>query len=154
MIRPFRSETERYGEYSKAGEYVYDHPFLWGSKRTGPDLMRVGGKYPDSWHLSHMRDPRSMSPGSIMPAYPWLEENVLNSSNTADKINAMRTLGVPYEVGFENIAKADLQKQANKIADGLSKEGYQVDANTEVIAMIAYLQRMGTDIKLSRTANK
>jgi cytochrome c oxidase cbb3-type subunit I/II len=154
MIRPFRSETERYGEYSKAGEYVYDHPFLWGSKRTGPDLMRIGGKYPDSWHLIHMKDPSSMSPGSIMPAYPWLEENELNSSNTADKIKAMRTLGVPYAVGFEDIAEADLKKQATKIADGLSKEGYQVNANTEIIAMIAYLQRMGTDIKLSNTASK
>jgi cytochrome c oxidase cbb3-type subunit I/II len=154
MIRPFRSETERYGEYSKAGEYVYDHPFLWGSKRTGPDLMRIGGKYPDSWHLVHMKDPRSMSPGSIMPAYPWLEENELNSSNTADKIKAMRTLGVPYAVGFEDIAEADLKKQATKIADGLSKEGYQVNANTEIIAMIAYLQRMGTDIKFSNTASK
>jgi len=154
MIRPFRSETERYGEYSKAGEYVYDHPFLWGSKRTGPDLMRVGGKYPDSWHYNHMIDPTSMSPGSIMPAYPWLAENDLNASNTADKIKAMRTLGVPYEAGFEDVAEADLQKQAEKIATNLTKEGYPVDANKEIIAMIAYLQRLGTDIKLSNTASK
>jgi cytochrome c oxidase cbb3-type subunit I/II len=154
MIRPFRSETERYGEYSKAGEYVYDHPFLWGSKRTGPDLMRVGGKYPDSWHFNHMIEPGSMSPGSIMPSYPWLAENDLNSSNTADKIKAMQTLGVPYEKGYAEKAEADLKVQAEKIAAGLVKEGYPVDANKEIIAMIAYLQRLGTDIKLSKTASK
>jgi cytochrome c oxidase cbb3-type subunit I/II len=154
MIRPFRDEVIRYGEYSKAGEFVYDHPFQWGSKRTGPDLMRIGGKYPDSWHYNHMIDPTSMSPGSIMPAYPWLAEDDLNTSNTADKIKAMRTLGVPYEAGFENIAEADLLKQAEKIATSLIKEGYPVEPNKEIIAMIAYLQRMGTDIKLSNTASK
>ena len=153
MIRPFRSETERYGEYSKAGEYVYDHPFLWGSKRTGPDLMRLGGKYPNSWHYNHMIAPRSMSPGSIMPAYPWLAEDNLNTSNTADKINAMRALGVPYEKGFDQIAEAHLMEQARKIADGLTKEGYPIDANKEIIALIAYMQRLGTDIKLSKTAS-
>jgi cytochrome c oxidase cbb3-type subunit I/II len=154
MIRPFRSETERYGEYSKAGEYVYDHPFLWGSKRTGPDLMRVGGKYPDSWHYNHMIEPNSMSPGSIMPAYPWLAENDLNTSNTADKINAMRTLGVPYEEGFDKVAEGELMKQATKIADGLNKEGYPIEANKELVALISYLQRLGTDIKLNKTASK
>ncbi len=96
LIRPFRSETERYGEYSKAGEYVYDHPFLWGSKRTGPDLHREGKKYPNMWHYLHMQDPRSMSPGSIMPAFPWLLTNDLDTSTTATKINVMRSLGVPY----------------------------------------------------------
>jgi cytochrome c oxidase cbb3-type subunit I/II len=154
MIRPFRSETERYGEYSKAGEYVYDHPFLWGSKRTGPDLMRVGGKYPDSWHYNHMIEPSSMSPGSLMPAYPWLAEDDLNTANTKDKINAMRTLGVPYEAGFEEIAEADLLKQAEKIASNLTKEGYPVEPQKEIVAMIAYLQRLGTDIKLSNTTSK
>lgn len=154
MIRPFRSETERYGEYAKAGEFVYDHPFLWGSKRTGPDLLRVGGKYPDSWHYNHMIEPGSMSPGSIMPAYPWLAENDLNISNTADKIRAMQTLGVPYEKGFADQAETNLKLQAEKIASGLVKEGYPVDANKEIIAMIAYLQRLGTDIKLSKTASK
>jgi cytochrome c oxidase cbb3-type subunit I/II len=154
MIRPFRSETERYGEYSKAGEYVYDHPFLWGSKRTGPDLMRVGGKYPDSWHYNHMIEPSSMSPGSIMPAYPWLAEDDLNTANTKDKINAMRTLGVPYEAGFEEIAEADLLKQAEKIASNLTKEGYPIEPQKEIVAMIAYLQRLGTDIKLSNTTSK
>jgi cytochrome c oxidase cbb3-type subunit I/II len=101
-----------------------------------------------------MIDPTSMSPGSIMPAYPWLAEDDLNTSNTADKIKAMRTLGVPYEAGFENIAEADLLKQAEKIATSLIKEGYPVEPNKEIIAMIAYLQRMGTDIKLSNTASK
>ena len=96
MIRPFRSETERYGEYSKAGEFVYDHPFQWGSKRTGPDLHRVGAKYPDSWHYNHMEDPTSMSPGSIMPPYSWLLEDDLDLSTTPAKISAMQTLGVPY----------------------------------------------------------
>ena len=96
MIRPFRSEVERYGEYSKAGEFVYDFPFLWGSKRTGPDVHRVGGKYNDNWHFNHMMDPRSTSPGSIMPQYPWLITDDLDISNTANKVNAMVTLGVPY----------------------------------------------------------
>ena len=149
MIRPFRSETERYGEYSKAGEFVYDHPFLWGSKRTGPDLMRIGGKYPDSWHYNHMMEPGLMSPGSIMPSYKWLIENKLDISNTRDKIVAMKTLGVPYPKGFEDLAEADLVAQAKRIGDKLTKEGYPVEGDEEIIALIAYLQRMGTDIKLS-----
>ncbi len=101
MVRPFRSETERYGEYSKAGEFVYDHPFLWGSKRTGPDLHRVGGKYANMWHYLHMQDPRQMSPGSLMPSYPWLLEQKLDTDLTSNKINVMRTLGVPYADGYE-----------------------------------------------------
>ncbi|MDP1727102.1 MAG: cytochrome-c oxidase, cbb3-type subunit I [Bacteroidota bacterium] len=149
MIRPFRSETERYGEYSKAGEFVYDHPFLWGSKRTGPDLMRIGGKYPDSWHYNHMMEPGLMSPGSIMPSYKWLIENKLDISNTRDKIVAMKTLGVPYPKGFEDLAEADLVAQAKGIGIKLTKEGYPVEGDEEIIALIAYLQRMGTDIKLS-----
>ncbi len=153
MIRPFRSETERYGEYAKAGEFVYDHPFLWGSKRTGPDLLRIGGKYPHSWHYNHMIEPGSMSPGSIMPAYPWLAENELNTSLTAGKIKAMRSLGVPYEKGFEDQAVADLEKQAQKIADELKKDKIEAAPNTEMIALIAYLQRLGTDIKLQKTAS-
>ncbi|MFN4082361.1 MAG: cytochrome-c oxidase, cbb3-type subunit I [Bacteroidia bacterium] len=154
MIRPFRSETERYGEYAKVGEFVYDHPFLWGSKRTGPDLLRVGGKYPHSWHYNHMVEPSSMSPGSIMPAYPWLAENELNTSNTAGKIKAMQQLGVPYAKGYEEIAVKDLEKQAQQIADELKKDKIEVSPNTEMIAMIAYLQRLGTDIKLNKTASK
>jgi cytochrome c oxidase cbb3-type subunit I/II len=147
MIRPFRSETARYGEYSKAGEFVYDHPFQWGSKRTGPDLARVGGKYPDSWHYNHMLDPTSMSPGSIMPSYPWLLDDQIDVSSTVAKIKAMKRLGVPYPAGFESIAAADMEKQAKGIAESLKRDGIQTLADREIVALIAYLQRMGTDIK-------
>ena len=147
MIRPFRSETERYGEYSKAGEFVYDHPFQWGSKRTGPDLHRIGGKYPDAWHYSHMLDPTSMSPGSIMPPYPWMIDQELNISDTESKIRVMQTLGVPYEEGYDKVALSDLQKQATVISQRLSESGITVSADREIIALIAYLQRLGTDIK-------
>ncbi len=152
MIRPFRSETERYGEYSKAGEFVYDHPFLWGSKRTGPDLHRIGGKYPDAWHFNHMKDPRSMSPGSIMPPYPWLISDKINIEDMPSKIRAMQTLGVPYAEGFDQQAVSDLQAQAGRIAAGLKDQGVTVDADKEIIALIAYLQRLGTDIKGSKGA--
>ena len=147
LVRPFRSETERYGEYSKAGEFVYDHPFLWGSKRTGPDLHRVGGKYPNLWHYLHMENPRSMSPGSLMPSYPWLLTNDLDISTTESKINAMRSIGVPYSEGYEKIANDDLQKQAEQIAADLQNAGAPTEPNKEIIALIAYLQRLGTDIK-------
>jgi cytochrome c oxidase cbb3-type subunit I/II len=153
MIRPFRSETERYGEYSKAGEYVYDHPFLWGSKRTGPDLMREGGKYSNSWHYNHMIDPRTMTPGSIMPAYDWLAEQTMNVGNIKDKINAMRTLGVPYEKGFEDKALQELETQAKGISENLAAEKIKISSDKELIALIAYLQRLGTDIKLSNTTS-
>lgn len=146
-IRPFRSETERYGEYSKAGEFVYDHPFLWGSKRTGPDLQREGGKYSNAWHYNHMLDPRSMSPGSIMPEYSWLINQKLDTSTTASKINAMRTLGVPYPNEYEKIANQDLDKQAKGISENLAKDKIKVASDKEIIAIIAYLQRLGTDIK-------
>ena len=147
LVRPFRSETERYGEYSKAGEFVYDHPFLWGSKRTGPDLHRVGGKYPNLWHYLHMENPRSMSPGSLMPSYPWLLSSDLDISTTESKINAMRSIGVPYSEGYEKIANDDLQKQAEQIAADLQNAGAPTEPNKEIIALIAYLQRLGTDIK-------
>jgi len=147
MIRPFRSETERYGEYSKAGEFVYDHPHLWGSKRTGPDLHRIGGKFSDSWHYNHMYDPGSISPGTIMPSYPWLIDKMVDSAMTPKKINAMRSLGVPYAEGYENQAVADMQTQANAIAAKLKTEGIEVIPETEMVALIAYLQRLGTDIK-------
>ncbi len=146
MIRPFRSETERYGEYAKAGEFIYDHPFQWGSKRTGPDLLRVGGKYTNSWHYFHMADPTSMSPGSIMPSYPWLYEQDWDKEMTPAKISAMKTLGVPYEEGFEDVAIATAEIQAKEISDNLSFEGIQAVPDKEIIALIAYLQRMGTDI--------
>ncbi|MEN0006620.1 MAG: cytochrome-c oxidase, cbb3-type subunit I [Bacteroidota bacterium] len=149
MVRPFRSETERYGEYSKSGEFIYDRPFLWGSKRTGPDLHRVGGKYSHSWHYNHMLDPTSMSPGSIMPPYPWMIDNDLKYDDIADKIRVLRLLGTPYPEGFEEKAAADLEQQAAEIAEGLRKDGID-DPNLEqkeIVALIAYLQRLGTDIK-------
>ena len=149
LVRPFRSETERYGEYSKAGEYVYEHPFLWGSKRTGPDLWREGKKYPNSWHYYHMENPRSMSPNSIMPNYSWLIENKLDYSTLESKITVLRKLGVPYPTNYENVAKNELENQAKEIALDLQKNGIAVDGTEEIIALIAYLQRLGTDIKLN-----
>jgi cytochrome c oxidase cbb3-type subunit I/II len=147
MVRPFRDEVARYGEYSKAGEFVYDHPFQWGSKRTGPDLARIGGKYPNSWHYNHMMDPSSMSPGSIMPSYPWLLEDRLDKSTTPAMINAMRKLGVPYPARYELQANADLDKQAGEIAASLKKDKLETKPDREIIALIAYLQRVGRDVK-------
>jgi cytochrome c oxidase cbb3-type subunit I/II len=147
MVRPFRDEVARYGEYSKAGEFVYDHPFQWGSKRTGPDLARIGGKYPDSWHYNHMLEPQSMSPVSIMPSYTWLFENKIDTAITPAKIRAMQTLGVPYAKGFDQEANANLMAQAYKIQAGLKLAKLEVAADAEIVALIAYLQRMGTDIK-------
>src|SRR3989304_3130586 len=149
LIRPFRSETERYGEYSKAGEYVYEHPFLWGSKRTGPDLWRVGKKYTNLGHYYHMENPSSMSPKSIMPSYPWLIENKLDYSDLESKIITLRKLGVPYSADYENLAKDELEKQAKQIAIDLQRNGIAADGTEEIIALIAYLQRLGTDIKLN-----
>jgi cytochrome c oxidase cbb3-type subunit I/II len=167
MIRPFRSEVERYGEYSKAGEYVYDHPFLWGSKRTGPDLHRIGGKYSDSWHLNHFYDPQSTSSGSIMPSYKWLINNELDKSMTVRKMEAMVTLGVPYteeEIGraMEWMDEQGTQIEENLYGDPDFAKTYEADKkyaadngeefidmkNREIVAVIAYLQRLGTDIKV------
>jgi cytochrome c oxidase cbb3-type subunit I/II len=147
MIRPFRSETERYGEYSKAGEFIYDRPFQWGSKRTGPDLHRIGGKYPHSWHYNHMIDPTSMSPGSIMPAYAWLAEKDIDQSSTAAKIRVLQMLNTPYPAGYDKIANEDLMLQAEQIAADLKTQGIEIEPQKELIALIAYLQRLGTDIK-------
>lgn len=149
MIRPFRSETERYGEYSKSGEFIYDRPFLWGSKRTGPDLHRVGGKYPNSWHYNHMYDPTSTSPGSIMPPYPWLLDDDLDTGLTEAKIKALITLGTPYGEGYEKQAIQDLKDQALLVAKTLREEGIEDShiEDKEIVALIAYLQRLGTDIK-------
>ena len=148
MIRPFRSETERYGEYSKAGESVYDHPFLWGSERKGPDLAREGGKYPDAWHYNHMDDPRSTSPGSIMPRYSWLLTQKLDTACLPARLNALRKVGVPYPAGYENgPAQKDLEEQAARVVEGLKIGSVKADADKEIIALIAYLQRLGTDIK-------
>jgi len=152
MVRPFRSETERYGEYSKAGEFVYDHPFLWGSKRTGPDLHRVGQKYSNSWHYNHMLAPDAVSTGSIMPAYPWLFEQTINKTETRGKIGALRSVGVPYERGYEEQAVADLEKQSEDIAKSLKADGIEVAPDAEIVALISYLQRLGADIKAEKTA--
>lgn len=151
MIRPFRDEVARYGEYSKAGEFVYDHPFQWGSKRTGPDLARIGGKYPDSWHYNHMLEPQSMSPGSIMPSYPWLLDDSIDTATTAARIRAMQTLGVPYEKGYDQIANKELMAQAEKISKNLKADKIETGANKEIVALIAYLQRIGVDIKGEQT---
>ncbi len=170
MIRPFRSEVERYGEYAKAGEFVYDHPFLWGSKRTGPDLLRVGGKYSDNWHLNHMYDPQSTSAGSIMPAYQWLVTNEHDRGAIQDKMRAMVKLGVPYtdkdiETAQESMAAQALQIEKNLYADPEFVRTYEADKkyaqengedfidmrDREVVALIAYLQRLGTDIKIKDT---
>jgi cytochrome c oxidase cbb3-type subunit I/II len=149
MIRPFRSETERYGEYSKAGEFVYDHPFQWGSKRTGPDLAREGTgnlKKSNAWHFNHFDDPQSISTGSVMPAYSFLIDDVLDTSSTGAKIRAMQKLGVPYPAGYDKVANQDLVKQANEITSDLKNNGVKVKSDKEVIAIIAYLQRLGTDV--------
>ena len=132
MIRPFRTETERYGHYSVAGEFVYDRPFLWGSKRTGPDLARVGGRYSDDWHRIHLNNPRDVVPESIMPGYPWLQETELDSSDIEAKMSALTALGHPY-------SEADING-AVKLLDG----------KTESDALVAYLQNLGTSIKQRR----
>ncbi|AFL79647.1 cytochrome c oxidase, cbb3-type, subunit I/cytochrome c oxidase, cbb3-type, subunit II [Aequorivita sublithincola DSM 14238] len=167
MIRPFRSEVERYGEYSKSGEFVYDHPFLWGSKRTGPDLHRIGGKYSDSWHLNHMYEPQGTSPGSIMPRYTWLITSELDKSDTEAKMRALVMLGVPYSEEEITNAQKLMDEQGAKIEKNLYgdpdfEKTYEADKkyakdngedfiemkNREIVAVIAYLQRLGTDIKV------
>ncbi len=130
MIRPFRAETERYGHYSVAGEFVYDHPFLWGSKRTGPDLHRVGGRYSDDWHVAHLTNPRDVVPESNMPSFPWLLENKLSGEDTAAKMKALRAVGVPY-------TEADIAGAADA-----------VKGKTEMTALVAYLQNLGTAISI------
>ena len=171
MVRPFRSEVERYGEYAKAGEFVYDHPFLWGSKRTGPDLLRIGGKYSNNWHLNHFYDPQTTSSGSIMPAYKWLINDKLDKSYTEAKMEAMVSLGVPYTEEEIEGAQQWMLEQGTKIERNLYSDPdfaktYEADKkyaqqndeefiemrNREVVALIAYLQRLGTDIKIKTGA--
>ena len=132
MIRPLRAETERYGHYSVAGESVWDHPFLWGSKRTGPDLARVGGRYSDEWHRAHLYNPRNVVPESKMPSYPWLVENVLDGKDTPKKLKAMQFLGVPYT------------------DDDIAGASAAVKGKTEMDALVAYLQVLGTALKNKR----
>ncbi|MCU0255991.1 MAG: cytochrome-c oxidase, cbb3-type subunit II, partial [Vicinamibacterales bacterium] len=151
LVRPFRYETERYGEFSKAGEYVYDHPFQWGSKRTGPDLHRVGAKYPSLWHVRHMDRPDSTTPGSVMPRYPHLLTDAFDTTQVAAKLGALRTLGVPYTDGEIETARASMETQARAIATEVeSQQGPTGLADKEIVALTAYLQRLGTDIKWRR----
>jgi cytochrome c oxidase cbb3-type subunit I/II len=152
MVRPFRWETDRYGEYSKIGEFVYDHPFQWGSRRTGPDLARagvVGGPmYKNAaWHYNHFKNASSVSPGTIMPNYVWFEKTMIDLDVTPKKIRAMQTLGVPYPEGYDKQAVADLKAQGQEIVDELKKAGIEnVDPTSEVVAVIAYLHKLGRDI--------
>jgi cytochrome c oxidase cbb3-type subunit I/II len=168
MVRPFRSEVERYGPQSKAGEFVYDHPFLWGSKRTGPDLLREGGKFNDNWHFNHFWSPQSISAGSIMPAYKWLFDNeAMDNSLIQKKMQVMVTLGVPYTDAQIANAEKDLRAQAIKIEESLKNDPDFVKSydnskkkaeargekfvpmnEREIVALIAYIQRLGTDIKV------
>ncbi len=148
MIRPIRSETVRYGEYSKAGEFVYDHPFLWGSRRIGPDLHRIGGRYPDLWHVRHMADPRSTTPQSIMPAYPWLARTPIDFAAIQRGVAAQVTLGVPYSPAEVAGAGAAAREQAGRIAASIEQQGGPAGLEgQQIVALIAYLQRLGTDIK-------
>jgi cytochrome c oxidase cbb3-type subunit I/II len=149
MIRPFRHETERFGEYSKPGEFVYDHPFLWGSRRIGPDLAREGGKYPDLWHVRHMQDPRSITAKSIMPSYPQLLTDDLDFGVIQSRVDAMAMLGVPYgDAVKQGVARTMAEAQAKTIADGIAQQGGPTGLQRkEIVALTAYLQRLGTDIK-------
>ena len=147
MVRPFRAEHDRYGEYSKAGEFIYDRPFQFGSRRIGPDLHRIGGKYPDFWHYEHMLNPRKYDKKSLMPSYGWLFEDDLDLSLTSNKIWAQRALGTPYTDAEEENAVALAEAQAKGIAAGLIVQNLPDISGKKIVAPIAYLQRLGTDIK-------
>jgi cytochrome c oxidase cbb3-type subunit I/II len=145
MVRPFRNETLRYGPWSRAGEYAYDHPFQLGSRRIGPDLHRVGGKYEDAWHYEHLLDPRSTSPSSIMPAYTWLAEGLVEPDDVMASIQALQTAGVPYtDDEILAVPQALLSQQA-EVSTNLEERGIHVDSRSEIVALIAYLQRLGVD---------
>jgi cbb3-type cytochrome c oxidase subunit II len=154
MVRPFAHELERYGEYSKPGETIYEHPFLWGSKRTGPDLARVGGKYPHLWHVRHMEDPRSTSPRSIMPPYDWMLRKRVAFDDVPSRLRALSRVGVPYtEMEIEDGA-ALAQKEAEAIAAEIEAQGGPAGlADKEIVAMVAYLQRLGTDLMVVPVAD-
>ena len=147
MVRPMRAEYLRYGEWSRAWEYTYDRPFLLGSRRLGPDLHRVGGKYPDAWHYEHMRDPRSTSPGSVMPPYQWLHEWTIDPADITASVRALARLGTPYESTELDWVAAQLESQGTEIMRSLANTGIQTAWDTEIVALIAYLQRLGTDGK-------
>jgi cytochrome c oxidase cbb3-type subunit I/II len=145
MIRPMRAEILRYGEWTRAGEYAYDHPFLLGSRRMGPDLQRVGGKYPDAWHYEHMRDPRSTSPGSVMPPYTWLHRQTYDPADIQASLRALKRTGVPYTDEQIAGAPANMAEQAQGIVDRLKGAGVTTEPDKEIVALIAYLQRLGKD---------
>ena len=145
MVRPTRAEILRYGEWTRAGEYAYDHPFLLGSRRAGPDLQRVGGKYPDAWHYEHMRDPRSTSPGSVMPRYGWLLEQRIDPADIAASVRALRKVGLPYSDAEVAGVPDSLRHQGQLIVERLAGAGITADADREIVALIAYLQRLGRD---------
>jgi cbb3-type cytochrome c oxidase subunit II len=145
MVRPMRAELQRYGEWTRAGELVYDRPFQLGSRRIGPDLQRVGGKYPDAWHFEHMRDPRSTSPGSIMPPYPWLLTRSINPKDVTRSVVAMQRLGVPYMGVTPEAVAGALQTQGSAIVRSLAAMNIQTSPDREIVALIAYLQRLGQD---------
>ena len=147
MVRPMRAELLRYGEWTRAGEYAYDHPFLLGSRRIGPDLQRVGGKYPDAWHYEHLRDPRSTSPGSIMPTYRWLLRNRVDTSDIRASVVALRRVGVPYSDADVGGVAAQMRHQGDSIVQNLAAMGIKASSDREVVALIAYLQRLGRDGK-------
>lgn len=144
-VRPFRSETLRYGDWSRAGEYVYDRPFQLGSRRIGPDLHRVGGKYNDAWHYEHMNDPRATSPGSIMPAYPWLLEWSYDKADVSASVSTLASLGHPYEEAVLADIPGAIDAQAAEVVGRLKESGIEVSADKEIVALIAYLQRLGKD---------
>ena len=143
MIRTLVPDVLRYGDYSRLGESIYDRPFQWGSRRTGPDLARIGDKYPDSWHFRHMEDPRQISAGSNMPAYPWLMENDTDIAALTSKISVQRTLGVPYPAMTAEDIEANVMAQASAIAANLKAEGIYIAPEKQIVALIAYLQQMG-----------
>ena len=143
MIRPFRAETERYGHYSVAGESVWEHPFLWGSKRTGPDLAREGGKRPNSWHFDHMENPLSTSPGSNMPPYPWLLEKDFDFEKMHRRIRVQRMLGVPYPDWTKEEVVALMEEQAQEIVADLRSQFRSTEPRRQIVALIAYLQKLG-----------
>jgi cytochrome c oxidase cbb3-type subunit 2 len=166
MVRPLRDEVERYGHYSLAAESMYDRPFQWGSKRTGPDLARLGNKYSDDWHRDHLNDPRAVVPGSIMPGYPWLEKNELDANAIAQELKVQATLGVPYSEEMVKKAESDIRTQANaddpNTADLAKRypnaQSRNFDGNpqkvTEADALIAYLQMLGTQVDFKLYDNK
>ena len=145
MVRPMRAELLRYGEWSRAAEYQYDHPFLLGSRRIGPDLQRVGGKYPDAWHYEHMRDPRSMTPGSVMPAYPWLFQRHVDPEDVRASLRALRATGVPYTDADIDSTPGSMRAQGDAIVARLAQQNITAAPDLEIVALTAYLQRLGQD---------